>query len=289
MSFKISAVTATYNRKDFLPQCIMSVAGQPYPYKEHVLIDGGSTDGTVGIIKAYAAKYPHIKWISEKDNGVSSALNKGLALANGDAVGVIGDDDFYVPNVFGIIAAEFERDESVGIVAGNCDFLRNNGSLWKRQKASFTSRKDLIQCWRYWGNSVTLPAPSTFIRKKVIDVVGGFDENDRYAMDYHHWIKITEKFEVTTVDEVFAKFRYDEGSISFSLAQAQWAEVLAISKKYWGTKRSLAYYEMLFSYLQYYKRARFEAQAREKLLSSPMTRRIVRDLLSRRRRWGNQA
>ncbi len=276
MSFKISAVTATYNRGDFLPRCIESVAGQPYPYKEHVIVDGGSTDGTVDIIKAYAAKYPHIKWISEKDKGLSDAFNKGLAMATGDAIGVIGDDDFYEPDVFAIIASEFERDVDVSLVAGNCDIIRNDNSIRKTQKASFTNRKDLIKCWKYWGNRVTLPAPTTFIRKEVIDVVGGFEENDRYAMDYHHWIKITDKFpKVKIVDKVFAKFRHDEGNISFSMYQAQITEMIATSKKYWGDPKSLVYYEMMASYMLLYTWPRFKSRVREELLSKPVTSWIV--------------
>src|ERR1041384_4730057 len=104
MTLKISVVTATLNRREFLPRCIEGVARQSHPDKEHVIIDGGSTDGTVEFLKSVAEKYPHIKWISEKDNGVSSALNKGLALASGDIIGVNGDDDFYKPGTFDIIA-----------------------------------------------------------------------------------------------------------------------------------------------------------------------------------------
>src|SRR5256885_10006653 len=109
---KISIVTATYNRAAFLPRCLESVASQSYPNKEHIIIDGGSTDGTVSILKEYADRHAHIRWISEPDNGISDALNKGLAMMNGDAVGVIGDDDCYAPEVFWTVAAELERDES---------------------------------------------------------------------------------------------------------------------------------------------------------------------------------
>ena len=254
MSLKLTAVTATYNRESFLPRCIESVAGQSYPHKEHVIIDGGSTDGTVSILKTYAAKYPHIKWLSEKDTGISSALNKGLAMATGDAIGVIGDDDFYTPEVFGIIASEFEKDSEIGLVSGNCDIMSNDNLVKASQKASYTNHVDLIQCWRYWGKEVALAAPSTFIRKRAIDEVGGFEEADRYAMDYHHWIKITQKFpKVRTVDVVFAKFRSDEGTNSFTFGTETWKELMAISKRHWGSKRSWMYYAILLSYVQHYK------------------------------------
>src|SRR5258708_7505317 len=149
MNFKLTAVTATLNRETFLPRCIESVASQSYPHKEHIIIDGGSDDGTISLLKSYAEKYPHIRWRSEKDSGISSALNKGLAMATGDAIGVIGDDDFYVPEAFSIIASEFERAADVSVVAGNIDIIGNDNLLKSTQRASYTNRRDLIQCWRH--------------------------------------------------------------------------------------------------------------------------------------------
>ncbi len=272
MSFKLTAVTATYNRETYLPRCIESVAGQPYPHKEHVIIDGGSTDETVSLLQSYSANYSHIKWLSEKDNGISDALNKGLAMATGDAIGVIGDDDFYAPDVFGIIAAEFERDPDVGIVSGNCQIINNKNSVTGVQKASYSSRADLIQCWRHWGKRVALAAPTTFIRRQVIEEVGGFDEEDRYAMDYHHWLKITKKFpKVRIVDKVLASFRCDSGSVSFSSADEQWSELLAISKRYWSSEGSRAYCKIFFSYLRYYQWPLLTSALKNRILS-PGTR-----------------
>jgi len=253
MKPKISIVTATLNRKDYLPRCIEGVAGQSYPYKEHLIIDGGSTDGAFELLKSYAEKYPHLRWISEKDNGISSALNKGLAMATGDIIGVNGDDDFYEPGAFEIVADEFERNPSVGVVSGNCDHIRNDGTVEFTSKAGFTNRRDLIEYWRCWVRTVFLPAPSTFFRKTAVDLVGGFDEADRYAMDYHHWIKITEKFDVKVIDRVLAKFRCDEGTVTFSRSAEQLAEMYAISRKYWGSRISVSYYRMAFSYLEYHK------------------------------------
>jgi glycosyltransferase involved in cell wall biosynthesis len=271
MSFKLTAITATYNREGLLPRCIESVASQTYPYKEHVIIDGGSTDGTVSIIKSYASKYPHIKWLSERDTGIPSACNKGLAMSSGDAIGVIGDDDFYTPDAFGIVASEFERDPDAALVSGNCALISNDLSVTATQKASFTNRRDLLQCWRHWGKRVAIAAPSTFIRRRVIDEVGGFDETRLYASDYDHWIRITEKFpKVRIVDTVLAKFRFDEGGSSFSDTDEQWREVMAISKKHWGSKRSLLYYQILLSYLQYYQWPLFKGVVRKRILTPRM-------------------
>jgi glycosyltransferase involved in cell wall biosynthesis len=248
MEAKISVITATLNRKKLLARCIEGVARQAHPQKEHVIVDGNSTDGTVEMLKSLAAGYPHLKWISEKDRGISDALNKGLALATGDVIGVNGDDDFYLPGAFEIVAREFAENPKAGIVAGHCDCIGNDESLLYTAKAAFTNRRDLIQHWKTWGSTNFFPAPSTFIRKQVIETVGGFEEADKYAMDYHHWIKITEKFEVRIVDRVLARFRYDAGTVTFSQSQKQWDETHAISRRYWGSKAGPEYYQMAFSY-----------------------------------------
>ena len=84
--------------------------------------------------------------------------------------------------------------------------------------------------------------------KTALDAVGGFEERDRYAMDFRHWIKLTGCSQVRIVDQVLANFRLDEGSISFSSYQKQWKETLSISKEYWGSPLHLSYYEFLGSY-----------------------------------------
>jgi glycosyltransferase involved in cell wall biosynthesis len=248
MPFRISIITATYNRRDHIARCIESVAGQSYPDKEHIIVDGGSTDGTVDLLKEYASRYPHIRWISEPDNGISDAFNKGIAMMTGDAFGIIGDDDYYEPEFFDVVAAEFARHPESGVVSGNCAFIRNDGEIWMTQRASFSGRRDLIECWNHWGKGATLPAPSTFIRRQVVERVGGFDVADRYAMDYHHWIKITEHFPVHTIDRHLANFRFDQGSVSHTQMRRQWDETVAISRRYWGPAGSASYYGMLLSY-----------------------------------------
>jgi len=253
MDLKISIVTATFNRKDFLPRCLEAVASQAYPHKEHIIIDGGSTDGALQLLEEYSNRYQHIRWISEKDNGISSALNKGLAMATGDIIGVNGDDDFYEPNVFGIVAREFIENPSIGIVSGNCNRVRSDQSHAGVLRAGFTNRRELMEYWKHWCEDVMLPAPSTFFRKEVVATVGGFDEADRYAMDYHHWIKMTEKFKVKTIDQTFANFRIDEGTVSGSQGQRQLDEMYAISRKHWGSILNPDYYRLAFSYLEHHK------------------------------------
>ncbi len=244
----LTAITATRNRAEWLPRCIESVASQTYVQKEHVIIDGGSTDGTVELLQAASARHPHLRWISESDSGLSDALNKGLRLASGDLIGVIGDDDYYEPSAFQQVVDSARMHPEVGMISGNCRIVRNDGSVSAVAKARFTNLTELLECWKYWGSRVFFPAPSTFIRREVIALVGGFEERDRYAMDYRHWIKIAERFPVLTIDEILANFRQDEGSITHSMAEKQWAETVAISREYWGNPGSPEYWRMRASY-----------------------------------------
>jgi glycosyltransferase involved in cell wall biosynthesis len=87
-------MTPVYNGQRFIEFCIKNVIDQHCSHAEHIIVDGGSTDGTVEIIKSYAEKYPHIRWISEKDNGQSDAMNKGISMAKGEILGVLNVDDF---------------------------------------------------------------------------------------------------------------------------------------------------------------------------------------------------
>ena len=266
---KISVVTATLNRKNFLPRCIESIAAQSLPEKEHIIIDGGSSDGTVELLREYAARYPHIRWISEPDNGLSQALNKGLALAAGDAVGVLGDDDYLLPEALEKVAAEFAAHPEAGLVSGGCDQVHNDGTLWVSLQACFTSRDDLIECWRFWGKPVMLPAPSTFIARRALEAVGGFEERDRYAMDYRHWIKLTEHFSVRTIDQTLAVFRCGDGTISFSAGRKQWAETLSASRDYWGRPLSRSWLHFFGSYLRRYQMQRVLNRGRRLLNKRP--------------------
>lgn len=265
MGFKISVVTATLNRRAWLERCLESVAAQEHPDKEHVVVDGGSSDGTPGFLRDAARAYPHLRWISEPDRGISQALNRGLALASGDAVGILGDDDAYEPGAFSVVAAEFAQCPEAGLVSGSCHFVDNAGSLRFTQQSGFTSRSDLIQCWRYWGNRIALPGASTFISRAALDAVGGFDEADRYAMDYRHWIRISERFPVRTLPRVLGRFHYDTGTLSHAGTPDQWEETLRISRQHWGSPLGFGYWSFWLSWLWHYRRHRLGAALRRTL------------------------
>lgn len=270
---RISIVTATFNRREFLARCVESVAAQPYDDKEHVIIDGASTDGSMELLRELAARYPHLRWISEPDRGLSHAFNKGLRLATGDFIGVLGDDDRYEPNVFPRVAQAFAEHPEAGVVAGNCYYERGDGTRFKTLRASFTTRADLLQHWRFWGTRVTIPATSAFLRREVVQEIGVFDERDRFAMDYRHWIKIAARFPIVTVDEVWASFRFDDLTISGSRAREQQREAINISRQYWGAPTKTLFWRMVASYLLHFKVRLWVGNALRRILRRESLRR----------------
>ena len=106
----ISVITPVYNGEQFIESCIKVVIDQACPGVEHIILDGDSTDRTVEIIKWYADQYPHILWVSEKDEGQSDAMNKGIAMAKGEIIGILNVDDFYEPNVLNRVSEIFKTD-----------------------------------------------------------------------------------------------------------------------------------------------------------------------------------
>ena len=100
---KISIITPSFNQARFIEQTILSVLRQDYPCVEHIVVDGGSTDGTIDIMR----RYPHLIWSSEADNGQADALNKGLSKATGDIIGWINSDDYYADNIFAEVEGSF--------------------------------------------------------------------------------------------------------------------------------------------------------------------------------------
>lgn len=174
---KISIITAVYNRADCVEQAVNSVQQQTYPNVEHVVIDGASTDGTLEVLQNCLSAKAML--VSEPDNGIYDALNKGLSRASGEVVGIMHSDDFFADaDVLQHVAAAF-ADSMIDAVYGDLDYVAKTD----------TSR--VIRHWRSgafhpgrlaWGWMP--PHPTLFLRRRVIEQWGGFDTQVRIAADY---------------------------------------------------------------------------------------------------------
>jgi glycosyltransferase involved in cell wall biosynthesis len=168
---KISIITPTYNQAEFIEDAIKSVLDQEDSNFEHIIVDGGSSDQTISILR----KYPHLKWISEKDNGQSDAINKGIQLSTGDIVGWLNSDDIYLPGTLSRVRQEFATDKIDGTYA-NLYFSDRNLQI---QDAKVTYPPvpfiALFRCY--------IPSETLFVRKKVFEDGLRIDENLHITMD----------------------------------------------------------------------------------------------------------
>ncbi|HYE37787.1 glycosyltransferase [Methylocaldum sp.] len=175
----VSIVTPSYNQGKYLARTIESVLDQTYPNIEYLVIDGASTDESVAILKSYEGK---LFWISEKDTGQTSAINKGLRLAKGDIVCYLNSDDILAPSAIQKVVDFFRRNPDCDLVYGDADYIDENDHVIGRYNTADYSFGRLMQ-------DCMICQPATFWRRRVIDSVGLFDETLNCVMDYEYWLR----------------------------------------------------------------------------------------------------
>lgn len=220
---KVSIVTPSYNQGRFLEETILSVLDQKYPNLEYIIIDGGSTDNSVEIIKKYEKHLAY--WVSEKDSGQTEAINKGFRRCTGDIVAWINSDDIYLPNTFNFIVDYFIDHPEIDFVYGDAKIIDANGSfIMHRKEVPFDRTMGLLI-----GFGFLIPQPSTFWRRKIFESVGLLDEKLQYAMDSDLWAKVSEKHEIKHIPRYLSEARYhDEAKtvqilkVGISLAHQEW-------------------------------------------------------------------
>ena len=155
----ISIITIVFNGENHLGQTIRSVLDQNYPSIQYIIIDGGSTDDSLNIIKKYEKDLYF--WISEKDKGISDAFNKGIARATGDIVGIINADDWYEPKTFERVAQQMD----------DADICFGDVQFWKAGQKEFVQKGNL----KLLIKEITIIHPTVFVKRKMYETFGGFD------------------------------------------------------------------------------------------------------------------
>ena len=183
---KISVITPSLNQGRFLRQCIESVLSQCYPNLEFLIIDGGSTDETLSVIKEFESKISY--WVSEQDGGQSDAINKGLRRASGELVVWLNADDYYLPGAFDRVVDVYRADPSAPFYFGDGLRVNEKGVVISKffpTEKLFFDRQALVMGLNY------ILQPSTFINRRSLEQVGFLDTGLRYGMDSDLWMRLS--------------------------------------------------------------------------------------------------
>lgn len=202
----VSIVTPSLNQARFIEDAIVSVRSQNHPAIEHIIIDGGSTDGTQDTLK----KYDHLIWISEKDRGQSDALNKGFQMAKGDVIGWLNADDFYEPGAVKTIVDAMNRQPDVAMVYGHVHIIDEKGGLIRTRYSPDFDLGLFIRTSRCYIQ------PVTFFRRAILKDIGFIDIDFHEAMDYEFFIRIGQRYGIRRMPCVLGRFRTHANSKTFS-------------------------------------------------------------------------
>jgi len=234
---QLSIITPVFNSERFIESCVRSVVEQNCPDVEHLIIDGGSTDRTMEIVKSYAELHPHIRWLSEKDEGQSDAMNKGLRLARGSLIGFLNADDFYEPDALSAARRILEELPEPALVIGNCNVIDETGKLLWLNRPD-TRYYQLLQTWRF-----TMPnnPSSYFYHRSLHEKVGEFDVNEHYVMDYEFLLKAFRAANVVYVDKTFGNYRMygDNKTAKLFTTDAGWKLISDVSQKHVAADNAL--------------------------------------------------
>ncbi len=216
-NLKISIITVSYNSVEYIETAIQSVLSQRYINFEYIIIDGGSTDGTVDIIKKYADSLAY--WVSEPDSGIYDAMNKGISRATGDVIGMINSDDYYFPDALETVAKAFKhKDLNQYIFWGDVEYeLLGRIKGWRPKN---------LKCGAF------APHPSMFCPKMIYDRIGLYDTSFRLLGDYDFMYRAIHKYQLKPlyIPELIAFFR--EGGLACNNIIACLRDELKVKLRY---------------------------------------------------------
>lgn len=211
-NIKISIITIVFNNDRTLEGTIESVLNQTYPNIEYIIVDGGSTDNTLSIIKKYEQS---IKWISEPDRGISDAFNKGILMSSGDLIGIINADDWYEKDAIEIIVENLE--DEIDVYCGNIRLIDKSSEISKYKKSKIS--------WLSLGMHVM--HPSVFVKRSVYNKVGLFNIDYKIAMDYDMLLRIRRhSFRFKYIDRTIANMRLNGASSDVKKMHAEELKVM---------------------------------------------------------------
>ncbi len=239
--FKISVITPSLNSEKHIESAIQSVLDQDYLNYEHLIVDGQSTDNTIGILK----KYPHLHWVSEPDNGQSHAMNKGFRMSRGEIIVYLNADDYFLPGAFKAVIPYFE--EGSKFVVGNVKVIMEDGMDWLN--IPNVRHEKILRHWE--PNAYPVNPVGYFYSREVLENVGGFNEESHFTMDLEFLLAASQKYNFTKINELLGVYRYLPGT---KTAETQSKE------NYWSKER----FPFIDDYLVFFSEEHVEEFHRER-------------------------
>jgi hypothetical protein len=224
----VTIVTPSLNQGPFIRPTIESVLGQDYPHIEYLVMDGGSTDGTLEILKSYGER---VSWVSERDRGQSHALNKGFQRAKGEILGWINSDDVLLPGAVTKAVEAFRKDPGLGMVYGEGFILEEDGSV--RCRFPYSEPFDLWRLVCYWDSILQ---QSVYMRKTALEAIGWVDESIHWGMDWDVFIRMAKSFPVERLDTEMGAIRDYSDTKAATGGFRRWRELSSISCRHAGRR-----------------------------------------------------
>ncbi|MDX2042636.1 MAG: glycosyltransferase family 2 protein [Acidobacteriota bacterium] len=224
---KISVITPSFNQGSFLEQTIRSVLLQSYPNLEYIIMDGGSTDESVEIIRRYETWLTD--WSSEKDRGQSHAINKGLAKSTGEILCWLNSDDYFFPGALLTVGRTLAADGGEAAIVGHCLKVNSDGSPSSLLRGRYQGRQRLLEFWKGYE----MHQPAIFWRREVFELTGWLDESLHLTMDFDYWTRVAQRFDFTNVDQVLACANFHEAAKTGDDYAGYHLELQKRARHYW--------------------------------------------------------
>lgn len=205
----VSIITTSFNQVDFLEKTMRSVLEQDYPNIEYLVVDGGSTDGSVEIIKKYAKNLAW--WVSEKDRGQADGINKGFARAGGKYIAWLNSDDFYFPGAVRKAVEALESNPEVGFIFGNVQVVEKDETILNNLRYG-NWHLDELMTFHIIGQ------PAVFMRREVLERAGYLDLTYHFLLDHQLWLRMGLQADMLYLPELLAGAHYHEGCKNLSQA-----------------------------------------------------------------------